>query len=215
MIELSISAVIISGGYSKRFGRDKALVKLMGKPLIKHVFEKVQLITKNIVIVVSTEKQSLKYSRIFNQEAKIVIDMRKERSPLIGTFTGLSEADEKYVILLPCDTPLVSENFLNLLIKNASGKSAVIPRRPNSHIEPLQAVYLRKEALKSAEKVLSKGKLRMRSMISELSNVHYLSTLIINRVDPYLHTFLNINTIQDLKSAESFLRLQKTQEQNS
>ncbi|OYT43304.1 hypothetical protein B6U84_06270 [Candidatus Bathyarchaeota archaeon ex4484_40] len=35
------SAVILAGGSSSRFGREKALVRLAGKPLICHVFEKV------------------------------------------------------------------------------------------------------------------------------------------------------------------------------
>jgi molybdopterin-guanine dinucleotide biosynthesis protein A len=214
MIKLSTSAVILAGGFSKRFGRDKGLVELMGKPLIKHTLDKVNSITKDIVIVVSTDKQYENYSKNITKDASIVMDVRNEGSPLIGTLTGLIETTGEYVVLLPCDTPLISETFLHLLLDLIPGKSAVIPRWPNGYIEPLQSIYHRKEALFTAEKVLKEGKLKMRSMISELSNVLYLSTLIIKKIDPELHTFLNVNNPQDLKNAESFLRRQKNNGKN-
>jgi len=208
MITLSVSAVILSGGFSKRFGKEKGLVELAGKPLIRHILDKVNPITNDIVIVVSTMKQSENYSRFLKKNANVVTDLRREHSPLIGALTGLSKATGEYVVLLPCDTPLVSEAVLNLLLELVPRRSAVIPRWPNRYIEPLQAIYQREEALIAAQKVLSQGKFRIRSMISELSSILYLSTLIIKKVDPELSTFLNINTPQDIKRAESYLRSQ-------
>ncbi|NIV44224.1 MAG: NTP transferase domain-containing protein, partial [Gammaproteobacteria bacterium] len=35
------ACIILAGGFSKRFGRDKGLVKLKGKPLVTYVLEKV------------------------------------------------------------------------------------------------------------------------------------------------------------------------------
>jgi molybdopterin-guanine dinucleotide biosynthesis protein A len=86
---------------------------------------------------------------------------------------------------------------------------AVIPRWPNGYIEPLQAVYCAKPAYESAKNALSEGKLNVQSMVDKLRGVRYVSTLVLQQLDPELRTFFNINTPLDLKKAESMLRTSK------
>ena len=54
---LKESAVILAGGYSRRFGRDKSLIQLAGKPLISYVTDRVCKIVEEVVIVVSSPNQ--------------------------------------------------------------------------------------------------------------------------------------------------------------
>jgi len=93
-----------------------------------------------------------------------------------------------------------------LLLDLCGGKNAVIPRWPNGYIEPLQAVYRTKPALEAAKNVLGEGKFNMRSMIDSLGGIRYISTLVLQQLDPKLKTFFNINTPLDLKKAEYMLR---------
>jgi molybdopterin-guanine dinucleotide biosynthesis protein A len=41
----------------------------------------------------------------------------------------------------------------------------------------------------------------VRAMIEKLSGVRYVSTLVIQQLDPELRTFFNVNTPADLKNA--------------
>ena len=111
----------------------------------------------------------------------------------------------KYSLLLPCDTPFVLNQIVSLLLELCSKKDAAIPRWPNGYLEPLQAAYNTKSALTAANKALKDNKLNMRSMISHLGNVRYISTSVLRRLDPELKTFFNINTPKDLKKAEHLL----------
>ncbi|MDH5459844.1 MAG: hypothetical protein OEW71_02260, partial [Candidatus Bathyarchaeota archaeon] len=86
---------------------------------------------------------------------------------------------------------------------------AVIPRWPNGYIEPLQAVYCTKPALEAAKNALSEGKLDIRSMVEKLRGIRYVSTLVLQQLDPTLRTFFNVNTPLDLKKAEFTLRNMK------
>jgi len=43
-------------------------------------------------------------------------------------------------------------------------------------------------------------------MITRLRNVRYISTLVLQQLDPRLNTFFNINTQADLKRAETLLK---------
>lgn len=200
------SAVILAGGFSRRFGRDKGLVVLVSKPLILHIIERISKVVDDILVVVSSAEQKNKFERILGEKAKLVIDKEDSQSPLVGAITGFESANAEYSLLLPCDTPLISTQIVQFLLDMCINRSASIPRWPNGYIEPLQAVYRTESALAAARRALKHGKMNMRSMINDLNGVRYVSTMVLQKLEPDLLTFFNINTPKDLKKAESILK---------
>ncbi len=202
---MSKSAIILSGGSSKRFGRDKGLVELLGKPLILHVLDRVAPLVDEVIIVLSSEVQLMKYQDIV-KSSKLILDESNSRASIIGALAGFKNAIEDYCILLSCDTPIISQDIVSLLLKSAPGNDAVIPRWPNRYIEPLQAAYKTKTAYNATVETIKKGKLRLSDMIERLRKILYISTITLRRLDPNLNTFLNINTPFELKKAENILK---------
>jgi molybdopterin-guanine dinucleotide biosynthesis protein A len=200
---LKRSAIVLAGGFSKRFGRDKGLVKLKGKPLVMYMLEEVAKVVDEKVVVVSSEAQKKAFSPLFEHLADVVVDKYDGHSPLIGALTGFETVQNEYSLLLPCDTPFLSSEIANLLLDCCIGKNAAIPRWPNGWIEPLQATYNTKSAMIAAKKAFDQGKMDMLSMINYLGNIRYVSTLVLQKLDPELLTFFNINTPEDLRKAES------------
>ena len=203
---LQKSAVILAGGFSRRFGRDKGLVVLAGKPLILHVIDRVSKVVDEVLVVVSSEEQKNKFETILEEKANLVIDKDDSQSPLVGAITGFESANAEYSLLLPCDNPLVSTQIVQFLLDMCTNKSAAIPRWPSGYIEPLQAVYRTESALTAAKTALKQGKMNMRSMIDNLRGVRYVSTMVLEQLEPDLLTFFNVNTPQDLKKAEAILK---------
>ena len=199
---LKRSAVILAGGFSKRFGQDKGLVRLVGKPLILHMLDTISGVVDETVVVVSSKCQIDPIECLLRGKANIVVDESRTQSPLIGALTGFGNAKGKYSLLLPCDTPFVSSHIASLLLDLCINKSAVIPRWPNGYIEPLQAVYHTKSALTATKTALKEEKLDLRSMIAHLKSIRYISTLVLEQIDSELLTFFNINTLEDLRKAE-------------
>jgi molybdopterin-guanine dinucleotide biosynthesis protein A len=70
----------------------------------------------------------------------------------------------------------------------------------------LHAVYRTNVALEAAKIAVSDGKLDVLSMIEKLRGVRYVSTLVIQQLDPELRTFFNVNTPLDLKKAMVMLK---------
>jgi molybdopterin-guanine dinucleotide biosynthesis protein A len=68
------------------------------------------------------------------------------------------------------------------------------------------AAYNTKLTLAATKKTMGQGKLDLRSMISHLRRVRYVSIAILRQMNPKLLTFFNINTLEDLKKAESLLK---------
>jgi molybdopterin-guanine dinucleotide biosynthesis protein A len=199
---LETSAVILAGGFSKRFGRNKGLVELAGRPLILHIFDTISGVVDETIVVLSSKGQADSIECLLQSKANIVVDESRTQSPLIGASTGFGNAKGKYSLLLPCDTPFVSSRIASLLLGLCINKSAVIPRWPNGYVEPLQAAYHTKSALTASKAALKEKKLDLQSMITHLKSVRYVSTLVLERFDSELLTFFNINTLKDLKKAE-------------
>jgi len=206
---LNKSVIILAGGFSSRFGQDKGLLLLAGKPLIKHILNVLHGIVDETIIVVSSKVQAKNFAKVTGPNVRIAIDENNMQSPLIGAVTGFEKAYGEYSLLLPCDTPLVSRDILLFLLELRTNKNAVVPRWPNGYIEPLQAVYRTKPAVEAAKKTLNAGKADLRSVVNELRAVRYISTLVLQQLDPKLRTFFNVNTPLDLKKAEPILRRMK------
>jgi molybdopterin-guanine dinucleotide biosynthesis protein A len=206
---LHCSAIILAGGFSSRFGQDKGLVKLAGKPLLNHVLDAVGNLADETIVAVSSQAQAESFRKVLGSEVNVVVDTMDLHGPLVGAMTGFQAAQALYAFLLPCDTPLVSTDVLRLLLELHQGKSAVIPRWPNCNIEPLQAVYCMKPACMAAKEALEKGRSNMQTMIDNLRGVRFVSTLVLQQLDPKLNTFFNVNTPLDLKRAEKILQENK------
>ena len=200
------SAIILAGGFSSRLGRDKGLVQFSNKPLVKHVTDKTKDLVDERLVVVSSKVQAEKYSRVLGEAINVVIDDAGVQSPLAGATTGFRHAKGKYSLLLPCDTPFVSRDILHLLLELCVNRNAAVPRWPNCYIEPLQAAYCTKPALEAARKALLSGKLNLQTMVDKLQRVRYVSTLVLEQLDPQLKTFFNVNSALDLKKAEVMLK---------
>lgn len=170
-----------------------------------YLLEKVAKVVDEKVIVVGSEAQRDVFSPLLEHVADVIVDKYDGNGPLIGALTGFEAVQTEYSLLLPCDTPFLSREIATLLLDSCVGRSAVIPKWPNGWIEPLQAAYHTKSAIIATKKALEKGKMDVRSMINCLRDIRYISTVILQKLDPELLTFFNINTFADLEKAESML----------
>lgn len=203
------TAIILAGGASTRVGQDKGLLTLAGRPLIRYVLDAVANLVDEKLVIVSSRTQAKGYSKTLNSEIRVIVDKGKGKTPLLGAETGFEAANGEYSFLLPCDTPFVSREILALLFDLRKNRTAVIPRWPNCYIEPLQAVYRTVPSLEVAKASLSENKSNMRSMIDRLQGIRYVSTLVLQGLDPELRTFFNVNTLLDLKKAEAMVQQQR------
>ncbi len=204
------SAIVLAGGFSSRFGEDKGVLELAGKPLIKHVVDAVRPFVDEIVVVTNSAERVRKYAAVVGGHTRFAVDSCESKGPLIGALTGFEVARGKYAFVLAFDTPFVSRAVVSLLFDLCLGKAAAIPRWPNGQIEPLQAVYQTAMALEAAKSAVAEGRLDMRGMIERMRAVRYISTLVMQQLDPELRTFFNINTPLDLRKAVSMVKLRRT-----
>lgn len=203
---LAVSLIVLAGGASLRFGRDKALLEIEGQPMIARVISRASHVTDEVIVTVNSPERAAVLCRALGSEAHIIPDVLHDGGPLVGAMTGLQEARGELAIVLAADLPLVSASILEALLQLCSAEAeAVVPRWPNGFIEPLHAVYRTEPCAEAARAAIKEGGRRMASMLVRLKHVVWEPTESLRGLDPGLLTFLNINTREDLERIKGLL----------
>jgi len=84
------TAIVLAGGQSSRFGSNKAIQVLAGKPLVRHVVERVSEVTEEVVVVVGRGEATAGYYAVLPNGVRVVNDILQGKSPLVGIVTGLN-----------------------------------------------------------------------------------------------------------------------------
>ncbi len=192
-----VTVAIQAGGQSRRMGRDKGLVSLAGRPLIRHVIERVADLGDEVLI---TTNQPAAYDFLGLPMAS---DPVPGAGSLPGLHTALQAARAEIVVVLACDMPFVSRPLLEHMLTLTSQADIVIPLRDAGY-EPLHAVYLKK-CLPAIESALAAGDKRMISFFPQM-RVRAVGTDELARIDPTGLSFFNVNTPEDLERAEQLYR---------
>lgn len=140
------SCIVLAGGKSKRMGQDKGSMIIQEKPMILHILERLNYKINDAVIVLNDAERIAYYQSLLNQycEGEIkenfdyslnfVEDEVKEKGPLSGIMTGLKNIKTDYALVLPCDSPFISEDniiaMFDLLEDNLNSNNemdAIIP----------------------------------------------------------------------------------------
>ena len=205
------SAIILANGSSKGFTSDKGILELEGKPLLNHVIDAVEGLVEEIIVVTSSQEQADSYSNLVSSnKVKYVVNVSKSQEALVGALTGFETASGEYSALLRFDNPFISTEILTLLLDCCIGKAAAVPRWTDQEIEPLHAVYNTKQAIQATKEALAEDGSDMQTMVEKLHGVRYISTMVIEQLDPDFKTLFYINTPLDLRKASVMGKPRKT-----
>lgn len=200
------SVVIQSGGESKRMHQSKALVPFHGRPLIEHMIGRLTPLATEL-IVTTNEPEKLAYLQVRYPGLRLVTDTYDKRGAVPGFITALEAASYPTVAVTACDMVNIStdliEHEVSLLESSQRNDlflpfDAVVPMTEQG-FEPFCGVYEKERCLSAARMCWEKKKPRMRHVL-DLLNVQAIDA----QTDPrcYDNCFLNVNTPEDLRSAE-------------
>ena len=179
-------------------GQDKGLMLLHGQPMILSIIKTLECVVNEIILVLRNNEQLNKYQKVLDDNdvnVKFFIDLKMDQGPLMGLLTGLSNIKSDGALILPCDSPYVSIEFINEIFTLAKEGhyQALVPSWPDGSLEPLHAYY-RKESIPIIKKTLSEGLRDVKSLLKKLK-VNYvdISNLEINK-----SSFTNLNYPHDI-----------------
>ncbi|MDH4198056.1 MAG: molybdenum cofactor guanylyltransferase [Candidatus Aminicenantes bacterium] len=186
-----VSAIILGGGDSRRMGgRDKALVKFRGRPLIAWVVDALSEVSDDIIVVSNQADAHAGYG------ARVVPDHDPPCGPLGGIAAGLASARFELGVVVACDMPFLNAGVLRLLIGRAARADAAVLRSGNDY-EPLHSVY-RRTCLPAVGRRIAARDFSVPSFYPDV-RLEVVAESEWRALDPDGRSTLNINTPEDLE----------------
>ena len=190
-----ITGVILAGGKSLRYGRNKALVEVDGKRLIERVINVMQPIFKSLMIITNTPRQ-YDYLQLPMHE-----DIIKGLGPLGGVYTGLETISSESGFFVACDMPFLQSDLIRHMVEIEGDFDAVVPK-VDWKIEPLHAIYT-KNCLPAIKQLIDAQGYQIIEIFDNI-RVRYVKEEEIRSFDSKLKSFFNVNSPGELTDVGRF-----------
>ena len=197
---VEINGLILAGGRALRMGgQDKGLILLAGISLIERCINALSPQVNQLFI--SANRNIAQYQKLTFPVLQDSIDQYE--GPLAGLQRALEASPDMPVLVLPCDAPLFPDQLVVRLLKayQEDAYLAVIPH-DGTRLQPLFGLFS-PSSLASLNQYLAAGQRKVEAWVTSLPHK------VVDFSDQSAH-FLNINTDDDLRCAESFLEKHKT-----
>jgi molybdopterin-guanine dinucleotide biosynthesis protein MobB len=201
-----VTVVIQAGGESRRMGQSKATVPFRGRPLIKHMVERLASAADEFIIT-TNEPQNLAFLHEDYSELniKLVTDDFDFRGALPGLHTALNAASNPFVAVVACDMVFASAPLVLAEAYEMAKSDADIVVPVNSHgYEPFHAMYRKHACLSGVKRALEADCSRVQCLFDdpEISVVEFSQEAVL-RVEPRGGCFINANTPEELAHLEA------------
>ncbi len=188
-----ITGVILAGGKSGRFGKNKALVEIQGIRLIDRVVGVLGSIFKKIILISNTPHE---YGYL---HIPIYEDIIKGLGPIGGLQTGLTVIADDTGFFVACDMPYLNRDLIRHMIESKDSYDGVVPRM-GWKIEALHAIFTKK-CLPAINQSITSGKYQLITFLDKV-RINYIDEDRIKIFDPELRSFININRPHQLDSPQ-------------
>jgi len=151
---LQIEAVILAGGMARRMGgNDKGLVELLSQPMIKHVIDRIKPQVSKILINANRNQAhyaELGFEVISDEDSGYL-------GPLAGMITAMGQTQADYLLVIPCDCPLLPTDLVERMLSQLQSEQAELAVASDGKREQPVVLLLKPELRTSMKAFLDGG----------------------------------------------------------
>lgn len=163
----SIAGLLLAGGKSQRFGKDKARHPVDGVPMIRRVYLALSAVADPVIISVGAEGTS--YADVLPVHVRHVEDREVNAGPLAGLQAGFQAVQAPWLLVASCDLPNVTpDGFRTLLSARRPDIDAVVARTPDDRWHPLFAAYRREPTQTAVEACLEEKSYALHALLDRM-----------------------------------------------
>ena len=189
---MTLTAVLLAGGESRRMGRDKATIVFHGLPLWQRQIECLgSLCPEKVFVSARTEPSWLP------SEAELLLDKSPSRGPLSGLTRALERMQTSHLVALAVDMPFMTSEQMRTLWSLATIGCGVLPMI-GGRAEPLAAIYPR-EAARYFSAALAGDDFSLQGLVRTLVTANQVQIFAIPEKDE--HLFGSVNEPGDFQGA--------------
>jgi molybdopterin-guanine dinucleotide biosynthesis protein A len=215
----NVEAFLLAGGKSSRMGRDKALLELSGAPMIQRTADLLAALVAKTTLVISASQSSNPDNATNTNGTNpyssfglpLLVDSWPSFGPLGGIATALANAQSKWCLILACDMPFLTKDWLTFLLSQSAQIEIEAPKpidviipETTRGLEPLCAIY-RSTCAPLLAAALDRGVRKVTDALSDL-NLHRITEKEWRKFSPDRNLFGNLNTWQDYLEAQQRLK---------
>ena len=171
------SCIILCGGQSRRMGQDKGSMIIQDKPMIKHILSTLNHEIDEAIVVLNDQERIDRYKQFINPDdfsyrLTFAEDKIKNKGPLPGLMSGLEHISGQYSLVLPCDSPYVTKNYINTIFNEINEDyQAIVPYHDSENklktSEPLHSIYS-KNVIPEIENLIYEDTLHIKGLIKKI-----------------------------------------------
>ncbi len=195
MGDLILNGIVLAGGNSSRMGTNKALIEILGVPMLLRQISKLEVVLEGYPeseILVSVRELGVLE---LPEKARYVDDLTPGEGPLMGIYTCLKTLESGHVVVLGVDMPRIDPMILCELVECCEPGIGIVPGyRSSGFFEPLAAIYPI-EMVSLIGKYLESGKRSLQELVRLGIEKRYLKKHEIAKMD--VTKFMNVNCPQD------------------
>jgi molybdopterin-guanine dinucleotide biosynthesis protein A len=201
---MTVYGFVQAGGGSTRFGRDKALVQFSGQTMLERTARLLSSVCDDVFVVAPEKRYDIR-------DWRILPDLWPGEGPLSGILTALHRLNEVsngvppiLALILSCDMPFLTREFLTHLRESASrSKALVVVPRSADGLEPLCSCW--KPAATTVLQTAFDSGVRKVTDAMERVPMEMLDQKAWKRFDTDGRLFWNMNTPKDYEEARRIL----------
>lgn len=163
------TGIVLAGGRSSRFGRDKLAVPIEGVPLIHHPVLALAAVCSEVVVVLAPDAPEPSMPTGTGVPVRFVRDQESFGGPLIGILAGLEHAAGSLALLVGGDMPLLDPALLQLLLRRlAAGESEALALVYQRRRQQLPCALRSQAALPVARRLVAVGERSIEVLLRNL-----------------------------------------------
>lgn len=191
-----ITGVVLAGGRARRMGgEDKGLVRVDGEAMVVHALRGLRPQVSTLLI--NANRNQARYAEL--GQCGVVADTDGDYAgPLAGMASAMQRATTRYILTVPCDSPLLAPNLGERLFGALAAEDAEISvAHDGSRMQPVFALLDCALRGSIAEYLASGGR--------KIDAWYALRRLALADLTDHPDMFLNINTPEDRDTLEKRL----------
>ena len=188
-----VTAVVLAGGRSSRFGRDKLAEPVDGRAMLLHAIEGVAPFAKETLVVAAPDA-----TPVVPHGVTLVHDPVAFEGPLAGLLAGLRAASEPVALVVGGDMPSLVGTVLESMVAalDESRVDAVVLEH-DGRARPLPMALRREPALAAGDRLFQDGERRLRALVEALAT-RTIPESVWRTLDPDARTIHDVDTQADL-----------------
>jgi molybdopterin-guanine dinucleotide biosynthesis protein A len=195
-MDRNVAGLVLAGGRSRRFGRDKLREELGGVPILDRALGRVAEVCQDLIVVLAPDAPEPPPPE--GLTVRFVRDSVGDEGPLRGIASGLAATDAEWVVVAGGDMPDLIPAVLSVTLRRGEeGEADAIALHDGDRPRPLPCVLRRAPALKAATSLLEDGRRSVHELLEAVPLV-VIDEATWTALDPERRTLVDVDEPGDL-----------------